>query len=295
MATTISNKPVRFGAVEFQAALKCASAKDDVKFDRARRYVWEKPDGKPEVRFERVVRPDRGALTDNPANADNIVYGIWTDDDTFKPVPADTLAAIKLLGETEQVGKLVRDLTAIEIEEFVDLKDVEQARFTSAYFLAPQKGGIGAKPMKLLYEALKAEKAAGVFKFVLKGGGRQKLGVLHPSNGKLLLNVLCYADEWKQSDEAAEALAAIAKPEKVYVDHARALIRALKVDAADSLLETARDTAIEAKAEAYQKVLDGETIKKREISVIDNGVDDLMERLKASMDQAAKKGKKVAA
>lgn len=287
MATTIATKTVRFGAVEFQAALKAASSKSDVKLERAHKYSL--PEGKGDA-YEKINRKDLGAVTGETIATDMVTYGVW-DDDTFKPLSVEDLAAIKSLGETEQIGKEIHDLTVIEIAEFVPVKDIEFERSENAYFLAPQKGGIGARPMKLLYEALRAEKVAGVTKFVLKEGGRQKLAVVHAVHGKLLVNVLAYAGDFAQSEESREALEALAKPDKVYLDHARMLIQALTVDAEASMLATATDTAVEAKAEALDKALAGEAPKQRKAkprAEVTDAPDELLERLRSSLSEAQK-------
>jgi non-homologous end joining protein Ku len=288
MATTVSNKVVRFGVVEFQAALKAASAKGDVKLDRARRYQHQdSADGPKVTAYEKVTRKDLGEVTGEVLTPDAVAYGIWEDGD-FKPIPGETMDAIKSLGETEERDGSIHDLTALEIEDFVPLKDIDFSRSESAYFLVPQKGGIGGKPMRLLRDALKAEKVGGVFKFVVKGGGRQKLGVLHEKDGGLFVNVVAYAENFAQSRESGEALEQISKPEKAYVDMARKLIQAKTTSVERSLLTTARDSAVEAKAEALEKALDGKPVKgrKAEPAVGLAEADALLAKLRESVEQA---------
>lgn len=287
MAQTISSKVVRFGAVEFPVNLKAASSKADVKLQRAH-PIYSGEGKKQTVRYEQITRKDLGAETGEVVTTSDAVKGIWNGDE-FKPLSVEDLAAIAALGETEQVGKEVRDLKVLEIQEFIPLKDVPLERSEGCYFLAPMKGGIGAKPMKLLYEALKAEKAAGTFKFVVKGGGRQKLGVVHASGGKLLVNVLAFASDFVAVD-ADDDLTTMVKPEKVLLDHMRAYVKALSKDTSESLVVTAKDTAVEAKAEALEHALEGKSPKKREVTTAkptESNADILLDALRANMKAVA--------
>jgi Ku protein len=250
MASTIRNLTVSFGLVEFPASLRKASEKRDVTFDSAVRTRTE--DG---YVYERVAQRRVGAssgsvaataTTNGDGNAE-IVKGVWVSEDQFNPLPEGALDAIMAAGE----------IAGIEIEDFVPLKAVPWHRVEGAYYLTPQKGLIGAKPMRLLRDALRGEKAAGVAKLCLKGsGGRQRLGVIHEADGMLLVNLLAFAEDFRDADESARSVENV-DVNKDMLKLARQMIRE-RVGPESALLTSAVDSTVAEREKLYLDTFEGE-------------------------------------
>lgn len=293
MSATIRNLTVSFGLVEFPASLKKASEKKDVTFDSAIKVVEGK--GKQQrVTYERVRQVKTGARSGVYATSSatgtssamtvgtgamaptEIVKGVWVAEDEFRPLPEGALDAIMEAGQID----------GIAIEEFVPLKSVPWHRVEGAYYLTPQKGLIGAKPMRLLRDALKAEKAAGVAKLCLKGtGGRQKLAVIHEANGMLVVNLLAFAVDFREADESAAAIENVAVDRKM-LTLARAMVRE-RTQPTSVLLDEAVDSTVAERENLYVALFDGDGY---EAPVTQEPtaprVDDLMAALQASLEAA---------
>lgn len=92
----------------------------------------------------------------------------------------------------EELESVSPDLSrTIEIIEFIDAGDVDPLYYDHPYFLVPLKGG--EKPYRLLAEALKRTKKAGIAKFVL--GEREYLVEVTSRDKTLVLTTLHYSDE----------------------------------------------------------------------------------------------------
>ena len=88
----------------------------------------------------------------------------------------------------------------MDIQDFVDQKEIDPMFFYKSYYLEPQKGG--DKAYALLREALKDTNKVGIAKVVIKT--RQYLAGVKPENGALVLELMHFADE-------------LADPDKLYV------------------------------------------------------------------------------
>jgi DNA end-binding protein Ku len=86
----------------------------------------------------------------------------------------------------------------VEIQAFVDLKEIQPLFFETPYYLAPGKRG--EKAYALLRDAMKKSGKAGIATVVIRT--RQYLAAVIPQDELLLMDTLRYADELK----APEAL-----------------------------------------------------------------------------------------
>lgn len=80
---------------------------------------------------------------------------------------------------------------AIEIIEFIDIKEVDPVYFDHPYYLIPSKGG--EKAYRLLVEIMRRTSKAGLAKFVL--GEREYLVAIKSTEGALALITLHYSEE----------------------------------------------------------------------------------------------------
>ncbi len=80
---------------------------------------------------------------------------------------------------------------AIEIVEFIDIKDVDPIYYDHPYYLVPSKGG--EKAYQLLVEVMRRTNKAGLAKFVL--AEREYLVAVTSRDGALALTTLHYSNE----------------------------------------------------------------------------------------------------
>jgi DNA end-binding protein Ku len=96
-----------------------------------------------------------------------------------------------LLSEEELQNASPELTKTIEIEQFVDLKDIDLRYFDRPYMLVPDKKG--EKGYVLLREAIAASGKAGIAKVVIRG--RQHLSALIAQGDALVLELLRFNDE----------------------------------------------------------------------------------------------------
>ena len=85
----------------------------------------------------------------------------------------------------------------VEIQAFVDLKEIPPLFFETPYYLAPGKRG--EKAYALLRDAMKKSGKAGIATVVIRT--RQYLAAVIPQDELLLMDTLRYADELKAPEE----------------------------------------------------------------------------------------------
>lgn len=85
----------------------------------------------------------------------------------------------------------------VDIQAFVDLKDIPPLYFETPYYLAPGKRG--EKAYALLRDAMKKAGKAGIATVVIRT--RQYLAAVLPQDDVLLMDTLRYADEIRAADE----------------------------------------------------------------------------------------------
>lgn len=97
-----------------------------------------------------------------------------------------------VLFSDEELKALVPEPTnAIDIAEFVPLDRVDPIYFEKSYYLGPDKGG--AKPYRLLAEAMKKSGQAALARYAARG--KDYLVLLRPFAEGLIMQQLRYADE----------------------------------------------------------------------------------------------------
>src|SRR5215213_9572339 len=80
---------------------------------------------------------------------------------------------------------------AIEIQDFVELDEIDPLFFDRPYYVAPKPEG--AKPYKLLLEAMERTKKVGIAKVVM--WNKEYLAALRPLDGALVLETMHFNDE----------------------------------------------------------------------------------------------------
>ncbi len=165
----------------------------------------------------------------------------------------------------------------IEIEGFVDAKEVHHTLFDSPYFAGPD-GDVAAKTYALLSEALKKSGKVGVAKVVLRD--RESMVLLTPHESGILMYKLRYPDEVRSIIEVPNVTPDIEAD-------------ADQLKMADLLINTMtkkfKDIKMEDKyTDALKEMIDAK-IEGKEIVMMqeeEHEVVDIMTALKASIEQA---------
>jgi DNA end-binding protein Ku len=183
----------------------------------------------------------------------------------------------------------------VDIQAFVDLKDIPPLFFDTPYYLAPGKRG--EKAYALLRDALKKSGKAGIATVVIRT--RQYLAAVMPHEDVLLMDALRYADEIKGVEELGIANGALhhkASPKEI--DMALRLIDDMSEKwQPEKFKDTYRDDLM---ARIKEKIKKGQT---EEITEPEKGekerasaeVIDLMALLKKSVQKKQDKPKRKAA
>jgi DNA end-binding protein Ku len=167
----------------------------------------------------------------------------------------------------------------IEINEFVDEKEINSMYYELPYYLAPEKAGM--KPYNLLREALEKSGKVGLGSFVLRN--RESLVLIKPLNDLLILNKIRYYEEIREASDIDVKSAAI-KPSELKM--AIALINQLthKFD-----IKNYKDTYSSELLKLIKNKAKGKKIPVPQMRVVHSRGKDLMDQLKASLDSTAGK------
>jgi DNA end-binding protein Ku len=168
---------------------------------------------------------------------------------------------------------------AIEITEFVPLKEVDPIYFDSAYYLGPDKGGDRA--YALLAAAMKETHRCALAKWAARGKGY--LVLIRPVEKGLIMQTLHYADEVRQIDEVPLGDANIKDSElKLAVQ----LVD--QISSEEFRPENYEDEVRKRYHEAIQRKVEGQEVTAVAPEQPRAQIIDLMEALKASLAGKAK-------
>lgn len=169
-------------------------------------------------------------------------------------------------------------LKTIEIDEFVDEKEIENVFFEKPYFLEPTKEA--KKAYSLLREALKKSGKVGIARFILRK--KEHLAALQAMNDVIVLNQMRFVGELRSAKELN--LPAKKEYSQKELDIALQLIKELT---APFKAAKYHDTYTETLKEIIQKKKKGKTVhieaaKKPSITEAPN----IMEALRKSLEEA---------
>lgn len=167
----------------------------------------------------------------------------------------------------------------IEIEQFVDEKEIDSVYFETPYYLEPEKTGV--RPYALLRDALKKSGKAGLGTFVMRN--REHVFLIKVYEDVIVLNRIRFAEEIRSAKDI-RITASKSKPAELKM--AVSLIDQLtkpfkpeifKDDYTDKLMKVIR-----AKAK-------GKRTPFKPMHVVHSKASDLMEQLKASLSAPSKR------
>jgi DNA end-binding protein Ku len=167
----------------------------------------------------------------------------------------------------------------IEIDQFVDLKEVDSIYYETPYYLEPEKSGI--RPYALLRDALKKSGKAGIGTYVMRS--KQSLGLIKVMGDALVLQKLRFAEEIRAMEEL-NIPDTTTKPAELKM--ALALINQLsgKFD-----VEKYKDTYTDQLLKLIKAKAKGKKFTAPAMRVVHSKSKDLMAQLKASLETKAKK------
>ena len=169
----------------------------------------------------------------------------------------------------------------IDIEDFVDLDQIDPVFFDSSYYVVPDERG--AKPYRLLLEAMRESGKVGIAKVVMRT--KQYLVAIRPVGDVLVMSTMNFADEVVPQEELEGLPGQAQDVSERELTMANQLIETLSTDFdADKYRDTHREQVlalIERKAEGEEVVAQPAAEPRRPVV-------DLMAALEASL--AAAKG-----
>ena len=174
--------------------------------------------------------------------------------------------------------------TTIEIGDFVEATEIDPVYFEKSYFLEPTD--VGAKPFSLLKRALEETERVALARVTIRT--RERLATLRAYEGTLILETMFWPDEIRSTGALDLPEGAEARVRAKELEMARALVDSLadkfKPESYTDAYRTALEELIEQKMRGEKR---NAPRRKPEPKVID-----LMEALRASVDQAKKGGAK---
>ena len=175
-----------------------------------------------------------------------------------------------------------RKTKTIDIEGFVELSELDPIYFDHPYYLVPGTGG--AKPYRLLVDAMRESGRVGIAKVVIRS--KQQLVALRPIGDALAMSTMVFHDEVVPADSLDEVPSADeveANPREL--EMATALVESL-TEAWEP--EKYHDTYREDVLALIERKAAGEEIAIQPAREEPSQVPDLMSALKASLDAVRK-------
>jgi DNA end-binding protein Ku len=258
MARSIWTGAISFGLVTVPVKLYSAVSRKTVRFHQLNSDTG--------VRIQqRRVDPTTG----EEVSYDSIVKGFEIGPDRYVIVQPEELEALD-----------PKKTKTIEIEDFVDLSDIDPIFYDHPYYLAPGAGG--AKPYRLLLEAMRESGKVAIAKVVIRQ--KEQLVAIRPMDGEVLgMATMIFADEVVDADRIDELDAA----REVEVNDRELGIAKQLVDSLSGDFEPDKyhDTYREEVLSLIERKAAGEEIAVQpEREEAEEPVPDLMAALKASLD-----------
>jgi DNA end-binding protein Ku len=267
MARAIWSGAISFGLVNVPVKLYSATSPKTVRFHQLSSKTGAR------IRQKRV-----DPSTDEEVPYEEIVKGFEITPDRYVTIDPGELDALD-----------PKATKTIDIVEFVDISEIDPIYYDHSYYLAPAAGG--AKPYRLLLEAMKESGKVGIGRVVLRS--KQQLCALRPTDDVLTLTTMLWGDEVLAPDRLDELES---------VEEAEASDRELKM--AEQLIESlsADWDPGEFHDEYRARVLDlierkaaGEEIAVQPQAEEPEAAPDLMAALEASLAAVGNEDKKPAA
>lgn len=192
---------ISFGLVNIPVKMHAATENKDVKLRQLHKEC-QSP-----VKYEKVC-----PVCEIELKNEDIVKAFEYAKNKFVVLDEEELEALK----REQEDK------AVEIIDFVKLKDIDPIYFEKSYYLSPNEGG--SKAYGLLRSALKDTKKIGVAKMIIRS--KEQLAVIRVYENTLVVETIHYPDEVRDVKEVPNVPAKVDTVKKE-LDTAKMLIEQL--------------------------------------------------------------------
>jgi DNA end-binding protein Ku len=250
---------VTFGLVNIPVRLYSAVQEKSLKF-----HMLHAEDGG-RIKYQRVC-----AICGKEVSWNDIVKGYEYSKDHYVHFTDEELQGIDL-----------DSIRAIDVVNFVPLEDIDPVYFNKTYYIVPEPSGL--KAYRLLQQALDAEEQVGIAKIALRD--KEHLATVRLKDDVFVLETMHWPDEIRQPEfEELDKKVTVRDPE---VKMARQLIQQLSADFDPEEFRDEYRTRLEQLVE--QKVDGQEITVAAEQEEEPTKVVDLMEALKASVEEAKKK------
>jgi DNA end-binding protein Ku len=220
----------------------------------------------------RIAMKRTNAQTGEEVPYDRIVKGFEIGPDRYVVLEPEELESLD-----------PRKTKTIDIEGFVELSELDPIYFDHPYYLVPGTGG--AKPYRLLVDAMRESGRVGIAKVVIRS--KQQLVALRPIGDVLAMSTMVFHDEVVPADsldEVPDAADVDANPREL--EMAKQLVQSLTEPWNP---EKYHDTYREEVLALIERKAAGEEIAIQPAREEPSQVPDLMSALKASLD-AVRKG-----
>jgi DNA end-binding protein Ku len=232
---TVWTGSISFGLVNIPVRLHRATAPKDVRFHqfesgtgRRIRYrrvasgpASETPGVAEEESFtegrEKPPAADPGPSTPSVETTPEVAWEEVVKGYEIEPGRVVTVTSEELRGMAPERSRV------LEVEEFIDLREIDPVYFEKSYYIVPQAEA-SERPYSLLLRAMQASEKVAVGRFVLRT--REHLAAIRPGDDVLMLQTLFYADEIREAKAVRQPF--VEEPPTRELELARQLIEALK-------------------------------------------------------------------
>ena len=252
---------ISFGLVTIPVALYPATEEKSLRFNQ----LHAKDGGR--IRYRRVC-----SVCEQEVPYEEIVKGYEYEKDRYVTLTDEELEAVP-----------VESSRTIDIERFVDLEEIDPIYFKKSYYLVPEE--VGAKAYVLLREAMSRDGKVGIAKVSFRD--KEHLATLRFRGKAFVLETMFWPDEIREA-EGVDVEATV-RPQEV--EMARQLIESLSGPFEPTAY---RDEYRDKLLEIVERKIAGEEITVAAAEEASEGVVDLMEALKRSVEAAKQRTKPAA-
>jgi len=250
---------IRFSLVNIPIQIfKAVETKNNISFNQLHKEDMGR------IAYKKQCRVCKETVTNK-----EIVKGYEYDDDKYVVISSKEMEAIKL-----------KSNKAIDLEAFVGLDEVPATRFEDVYYVGPSTEV--AKPTYSLFvQALKKSKKSGIGRIILRD--REDVVLLTPIDDALIMYKLRYPYEIRDIDDVPNI-------EKVKVDKKQLDLAQHLIDSLTTSFEEVdfEDRYQDALMELVEQKIDGKEIVVSKEGESEAPVVDIMDALKASIEEAKK-------
>jgi DNA end-binding protein Ku len=257
MASSIWKGHLTFGLISVPVRLVAAARGESISFNQLHK--------KDHSRIKQVIYCQ---AEDAPVPRSELVKGYEYEKDRYVVV------------EDEEIKKFQpQSARVMEIQEFVKVTDVDPVYMDASYYLQPDDAG--EKPYTLLYEAMKRTGYVSIARLTMHN--REHVVLVRPGPHGMILHTMYYKDEIRATDEFRTDQTLVKENE---LQLATMLVQQL---AAEFQPEKYKDTYRENVKALIEAKIAGQEVVEPPAAQTMAPVIDIMEALKTSLTQLAKK------